>query len=82
MEGGLLTPVNPKAENKGVLEISAEMNDLAVRSRARRLQQSEYRVARVRSRICECGVREFAAIIKSETHLFSIETGSTMPFAV
>jgi pyruvate dehydrogenase E2 component (dihydrolipoamide acetyltransferase) len=42
IEGGLLTPVIRDAHAKGLAQISAEMKDLAVRARDRKLQPFEY----------------------------------------
>ncbi|MBV8745283.1 MAG: 2-oxo acid dehydrogenase subunit E2 [Xanthobacteraceae bacterium] len=63
-EGGLLTPVVRKADTKSVIDISAEMNDLTARARARRLKPHEYQGgASAISNLGMYGVREFAAII-------------------
>lgn len=42
IEGGLVTPIIRRAEEKSLAEISAEMKDLALRGRAKRLQRDEY----------------------------------------
>jgi len=64
IDGGLITPVIRKAETKNVIEISAEMKDLAVRARARRLKPHEFQGgASAVSNLGMYGVREFAAII-------------------
>ncbi|MCY4542535.1 MAG: pyruvate dehydrogenase complex dihydrolipoamide acetyltransferase [Rhodobacteraceae bacterium] len=42
VEGGLFTPVILDAESKSVVEISAQMKDLAARARERRLKPHEY----------------------------------------
>jgi pyruvate dehydrogenase E2 component (dihydrolipoamide acetyltransferase) len=64
IEGGLITPVVRKAETKTVRTISAEMQELAARARARRLKPQEYQGgASAVSNLGMHGVREFAAVI-------------------
>jgi pyruvate dehydrogenase E2 component (dihydrolipoamide acetyltransferase) len=64
IEGGLVTPVIRRAEQKSLREISAEMNDLAARARARKLKPAEIQGgASAVSNLGMFGVREFAAII-------------------
>jgi pyruvate dehydrogenase E2 component (dihydrolipoamide acetyltransferase) len=64
IEGGLVTPVIRGAETKSLLDISAEMKDLAARARVRKLKPAEIAggVTAV-SNLGMHGVREFAAII-------------------
>jgi pyruvate dehydrogenase E2 component (dihydrolipoamide acetyltransferase) len=64
IEGGLVTPVIRGAEKKSLLEISAEMKDLAARARLRKLRPAEIAggVTAI-SNLGMHGVREFAAII-------------------
>jgi len=64
IDGGLITPVIRKAESKTIIEISAEMKDLAARARARRLKPQEFQGgSSAVSNLGMYGVREFAAII-------------------
>src|SRR5204862_1904043 len=42
IEGGLLTPIVRRAEAKSLSAISAEMQDLAARARAKKLEPREY----------------------------------------
>ncbi len=64
IDGGLITPVIRKAETKTIIEISAEVKDLAARARARRLKPHEFQGgASAVSNLGMYGVREFAAII-------------------
>jgi pyruvate dehydrogenase E2 component (dihydrolipoamide acetyltransferase) len=64
IEGGLITPVIRNADVKPVTTISAEMRDLAVRARARKLMPAEYQGgASAISNLGMYDVREFAAII-------------------
>jgi pyruvate dehydrogenase E2 component (dihydrolipoamide acetyltransferase) len=64
IDGGLVTPVVRQADRKTLLEISAEVKDLAARARARKLKPAELRggVSAV-SNLGMYGVREFSAII-------------------
>jgi pyruvate dehydrogenase E2 component (dihydrolipoamide acetyltransferase) len=76
-EGGLLTPVIRQADAKSVIEISAEMKDLSVRARARRLKPNEYQGgASAISNLGMYGVREFAAII-NPPHATILAVGAT-----
>jgi pyruvate dehydrogenase E2 component (dihydrolipoamide acetyltransferase) len=64
LDGGLITPVIRRAETKSVTAISAEMQDLAARARARKLKPTEYQGgATAVSNLGMYGVREFSAII-------------------
>ena len=64
LEGGLITPLIRGAQEKSLLEISAEMKDLAERARARRLKPHEYQGgASAISNLGMYGIREFSAII-------------------
>jgi pyruvate dehydrogenase E2 component (dihydrolipoamide acetyltransferase) len=64
IEGGLVTPVIRGADHKSLLDISAEMKDLAARARLRKLKPAEIAggVTAI-SNLGMHGVREFAAII-------------------
>jgi pyruvate dehydrogenase E2 component (dihydrolipoamide acetyltransferase) len=64
IEGGLVMPVIRGAEKKPLLDISAELNDLAARARGGKLKPAE--IEGGASAICNLGmhgIREFAAII-------------------
>jgi pyruvate dehydrogenase E2 component (dihydrolipoamide acetyltransferase) len=64
IDGGLVTPVIRRGEQKSLREISAEMKDLAARARARKLEPAEIQGgASAVSNLGMFGVREFAAII-------------------
>jgi pyruvate dehydrogenase E2 component (dihydrolipoamide acetyltransferase) len=64
IEGGLLTPVIPKAEMKSVSAISNEMRALAARARGKKLRPDEYQGgSSAVSNLGMYGVREFSAII-------------------
>jgi pyruvate dehydrogenase E2 component (dihydrolipoamide acetyltransferase) len=64
LDGGLITPVIRKVEEKSLSAISNEMRELAERARARRLKPHEYQGgATTVSNLGMYGVREFSAII-------------------
>ena len=64
IEGGLVTPVVRHVDKKTLLEISAEVKDLATRARARKLKPAELQGgASAVSNLGMYGVREFSAII-------------------
>ena len=64
LDGGLITPVIRDAERKSVSAISAEMKDLTVRARDKKLKPGEYQGgAAAISNLGMHGVREFSAII-------------------
>jgi pyruvate dehydrogenase E2 component (dihydrolipoamide acetyltransferase) len=64
IDGGLITPIVRQAEAKPLSVISAEMRELAERSRSRRLKPHEYQGgSSAISNLGMYGVREFAAII-------------------
>jgi pyruvate dehydrogenase E2 component (dihydrolipoamide acetyltransferase) len=81
IDGGLLTPVIRRAESKSVSAISAEMKDLAVRARARKLKPDEYRggVSAI-SNLGMYGVREFSAIINPpQSTILAVGAGQRRP---
>jgi len=64
LDGGLITPVIRRVENKSVTAISAEIRDLAERARTKKLKPNEYQGgSSAISNLGMYGVREFAAII-------------------
>ncbi len=64
IDEGLITPVVRGANLKGLAEISAEINDLAARAKARKLQPEEYTGATFSiSNLGMMGIKEFTAII-------------------
>ena len=77
IEGGLITPVLRNAEQKSLTAISAEMRDLAVRARAKKLKPNEYQGgASAISNLGMYGVREFSAII-NPPHSTILAVGAT-----
>lgn len=64
LDGGLMTPIVRKAETKSLSAISAEVKDLAMRARQRRLGADEYAGGSTAiSNLGMFGVRDFQAII-------------------
>ena len=64
IDGGLITPVIRRAEEKALSAISNEMKDMAARARARKLKPDEYQGGSTTiSNLGMYGVREFSAII-------------------
>jgi pyruvate dehydrogenase E2 component (dihydrolipoamide acetyltransferase) len=82
LEGGLLTPVIRHAEIKPLSAISAEMKDLTVRARAKKLKPAEYQGgAAAISNLGMYGVREFSAII-NPPHATNLAVGAARRQAV
>jgi len=64
IDGGLITPVIRFSEQKGIVDISAEVKELAVRARAGELQPAEYSGGTFSiSNLGMYGVKQFAAIV-------------------
>ena len=64
LEGGLITPVVRRAEEKTLSTISNEMKDFAARARARKLKPTEYQGGSTAiSNLGMFGIRNFTAII-------------------
>ena len=82
LDGGLITPIVRNAETKSLSAISAEMRDLAVRARDKKLKPAEYQGGS--SAISNLGmhqVREFTAII-NPPHATILAVGATRRQAV
>jgi len=81
IDGGLITPIVRRAENKGLSTISTEMKDLAGRARERKLKPQEYQGGTFSiSNLGMMGIREFGSII-NEPHgmILSVGAGSPRP---
>ncbi len=64
IEGGLITPIIRRAEEKTLSTISNEMKDLAKRARERKLQPQEYQGGTTAvSNLGMFGIRNFSAVI-------------------
>lgn len=82
IEDGLITPVIRAANRKGIVEISNEIKEKAVRAREKKLQPEEYTGATFSiSNLGMFGIKEFTAIINPpEAGIFAI--GAATPTAV
>ncbi len=64
IDGGLITPIVWKAEEKGLKQISAEIKDMASRAKARKLKPEEYQGGTFSvSNLGMFGITSFASII-------------------
>ncbi|MEM9705733.1 MAG: pyruvate dehydrogenase complex dihydrolipoamide acetyltransferase [Pseudomonadota bacterium] len=64
IDGGLITPIVWRAEDKGLKQISAEIKDLAARARNRKLKPEEYQGGTFAvSNLGMFGIKAFASII-------------------
>lgn len=64
IEGGLITPIIRKADEKTLSTISNEMKDLAKRARARKLKPEEYQGGTTAvSNLGMFGIKDFSAVI-------------------
>ena len=78
---GLITPIIWAAETKGLAQISAEMSDLALRARERKLKPKEFQGGTFSiSNMGMLGIKSFASII-NEPHgmIMSIGAGEKRP---
>ncbi len=64
IDGGLITPIVWKAEEKGLKQISAEVKDMASRAKARKLKPDEYQGGTFSvSNLGMFGITSFASIV-------------------
>ncbi len=64
IDGGLITPIVWKAEEKGLKTISAEVKDMASRAKARKLKPEEYQGGTFSvSNLGMFGIKSFASIV-------------------
>ncbi|MEL6113264.1 MAG: pyruvate dehydrogenase complex dihydrolipoamide acetyltransferase [Pseudomonadota bacterium] len=64
IDGGLITPIVWKAEEKGLRQISAEVKDMAARAKARKLKPEEYQGGTFSvSNLGMFGIKSFASIV-------------------
>ncbi len=81
IEGGLITPVVRKAEQKSLTVISGEMKDLAARARSRKLAPQEYQGGTTAvSNLGMYKVKNFSAIINPpHATIFAVGAGEQRP---
>ncbi|MEM9234680.1 MAG: dihydrolipoamide acetyltransferase family protein, partial [Pseudomonadota bacterium] len=64
IDGGLITPIVWKAETKGLKQISAEIKDMAVRAKSKKLKPEEYQGGTFSvSNLGMFGITSFASIV-------------------
>ncbi len=79
IENGLITPIVRGAENKGLSTISAEMDDLIVRAKDRKLKPQEYQGGTFSiSNLGMMGIKNFGSII-NEPHGMILSVGAGAP---
>jgi pyruvate dehydrogenase E2 component (dihydrolipoamide acetyltransferase) len=81
LDGGLITPIIHKAEAKSLIDISAEMRELAERARAKRLTPHEYQGgASAISNLGMYGIKAFTAIINPpQSTILAVGAGERRP---
>jgi pyruvate dehydrogenase E2 component (dihydrolipoamide acetyltransferase) len=81
IEGGLVTPIVRKADQKTLSVISAEMKELAAKARAGKLQPHEFQGGGFTiSNLGMYGIREFAAIINPpQACILAVGAGEKRP---
>ncbi|MFQ5564009.1 MAG: pyruvate dehydrogenase complex dihydrolipoamide acetyltransferase [Parvularculaceae bacterium] len=81
IDGGLITPIVWKAEEKGLKQISAEVKDMAARAKARKLKPEEYQGGTFSvSNLGMFGIKSFASIV-NQPHgaILSVGVGEERP---
>ncbi|MFO1067253.1 MAG: pyruvate dehydrogenase complex dihydrolipoamide acetyltransferase [Geminicoccaceae bacterium] len=81
IEGGLITPIIRKADQKGLATISAEMKDLAARAKAGKLKPEEFQGGGFSiSNLGMYGIKEFAAVINPpQSCILAVGAGEQRP---
>ncbi|GLK52316.1 pyruvate dehydrogenase complex dihydrolipoamide acetyltransferase [Maricaulis virginensis] len=81
IEGGLITPIVKDADQKGLVEISREMKDLAARAREKKLKPEEFQGGTFSlSNLGMFGIDSFASIINPpQGMILSVGAGEERP---
>ena len=81
IEGGLITPIIRKADQKGLATISAEMKDLATRAKAGKLKPEEFQGGGFSlSNLGMFGIKEFSAVINPpQASILAVGAGEQRP---
>jgi pyruvate dehydrogenase E2 component (dihydrolipoamide acetyltransferase) len=81
IDGGLITPVVRKADQKGLATISGEMKDLAGRAKAGKLQPEEYQGGGFTiSNLGMYGIKDFSAVINPpQACILAVGAGEQRP---
>ncbi len=80
-DGGLITPIIRKADQKGLAEISNEMKDLATRAKANKLKLEEFQGGGFSiSNLGMFGIKDFSAIINPpQSCILAVGVGEKRP---
>jgi len=81
IDGGLVTPIIRRADQKGLATISAEMKELAVRARDGKLQPEEYQGGGFTiSNLGMYGIKDFSAVINPpQACILAVGAGEQRP---
>ncbi len=81
IDGGLITPIIRKADQKGLSTISSEMKDLATRAKSGKLKPEEYQGGGFSiSNLGMYGIKEFAAVINPpQSCILAVGAGEKRP---
>jgi pyruvate dehydrogenase E2 component (dihydrolipoamide acetyltransferase) len=81
IEGGLITPIVRKADQKGLATISGEMKDLVARAKAGKLKPEEYQGGGFSiSNLGMYGIKEFSAVINPpQSCILAVGAGERRP---
>ncbi|MEZ5863193.1 MAG: pyruvate dehydrogenase complex dihydrolipoamide acetyltransferase [Geminicoccaceae bacterium] len=81
IDGGLITPIIRKADQKGLATISAEMKDLATRAKAGKLKPEEFQGGGFSlSNLGMYGIKDFAAVINPpQACILAVGAGEQRP---
>lgn len=84
IEGGLITPIIFDADQKGLVQISTQMKDLASRARDRKLKPEEYQGGTFSlSNLGMFGVQSFASILNPpQGMIMSVGAGEERPVVI
>ena len=81
IDGGLITPIVWQAENKGLVEISSSIKDMAARAKAKKLKPEEYQGGTFSvSNLGMFGIKSFASIVNQpQGAIMSVGAGEQRP---
>ncbi len=84
LEGGLITPIIRRADEKGLAEISAEAKELAARARDKKLSPSEFEGGSFSvSNLGMFGIKNFTAVINPpQAAIMAVGAGEQRPIIV
>lgn len=84
LEGGLITPIIRRADEKGLAEISAEAKELAARARDKKLSPAEFEGGSFSvSNLGMFGIKNFTAVINPpQAAIMAVGAGESRPIIV